>query len=160
MLIKCRIRTIAVLASALTALSGCSPVVQHDPGLVREQSDIHERLSDAIGRDGFEHNFLNQREGSEHIDVIHIKVSLDSLKGRHLSLEKLMTDIGRICSHPNYAHLSMRILIGAGDEEDQMYLYAILATAVKGRSNIALTAAVDSRNEIIITVRHPGPGGS
>lgn len=160
-MIALKVRVIAVVASSLlVALPGCTPSRQNELGLVREQTDIHERLSEEISRDGFDYKFLNQRAGSEHIDVINVSVSLDSLKGRHLSLEKLMTDIGRICSHPNYAHLPVRILIGAGDEDDQMYLYAILATAVKGRKNIALTTATDPRNEIIITVRHPGRSGS
>ena len=154
------IRAIAVMVLFLTALQGCTPGRQNDLRLMREQSDIHKRLSEAISRDGFEHNLSTRRDGPEHIDAINIKVSLDSLKGRHLSLEKLMMDIGRICSHPIYAHLPIHILIGAGDEDDQMYLYTILATAVKGSSNIALITAADSRNEIIITVRHPGQGDS
>lgn len=155
-----RMRTIAVMAVVLITLPGCTPARHNDSALVQEQSDIHERLYETISRDGFDHNLRTQSDGPEHIDVINVKVSLDSLKGRHLSLEKLMTDIGRICAHPNYAHLPIRILIGAGDEDDQMYLYAILATAVKGSSNIALITAADPRNEIIITVRHPGQGGS
>ena len=150
---------IAVIASVMTALPGCAPSRSNDRGLAQERSDIHERLSDAISRDGFDYNFFSQREGPEHIDVINIKLSLDSLKGRHLSLEKLMTDIGRVCSQPAYAHLPIRIRIGSGDEDDQMYLYAILATAVKGRSNIDLTTATDPRNEVMVTVRHPGQGG-
>ena len=155
-----RIRAIAVIVAVLIAVPGCTLGRQTAPGLLRERSDIHERLSEAISLNGFDYDMLSQREGPEHIDVINIKVSLDSIKGRHLSLEKLMMDIGRICSHPNYAHLPVRILIGASDEDDQMYLYAILATAANGRSNIALTPATDSRNEIIIMVRHPHQGGS
>lgn len=155
-----RLRAIAVMTSVLMTLSGCTPGRLIDSGLAREHSDIHERLSAEISRDGFDYTLLSQSEGVEHIAVISIQVSLDSLKSRHLSLEKLMTDIGRICSHPDYSHLPVRILIGAGDEDDQMYLYAILATAVKGRSNIALVTVADPRNEIIIKVRHPGRGGS
>lgn len=155
-----RIRAIAVMASVLTALPGCAPGRQADPGLLREQGDIRERLSEAISRDGFDHILRTHLDGPEPVYVINIKVSLDSLKGRHLSLEKLMMDIGRVCSHPDYGHFPISILIGAGDEDDQMYLYAILATAVKGRNNIALTPATDSHNEITIMVRHPHQGGS
>ena len=154
------LRAIAVIASVLTALPGCAPSRSNDRGSVQERSDIHERLSEAISRNGFDYNLLSQREGPDHVDLINIKLSLDSLKGRHLSLEKLMTDIGRVSSQPAYAHLPVRILVGAGDEDDQMYLYAILATAVKGSSNITLLLVADSHNEIIITVRHPGQGGS
>jgi hypothetical protein len=151
---------IAVVAVALVALQGCAPSKQIDPGAVRERSDIHERLSEAIGRDGFDYHMLTRRDGPEHIDVINIKLSLDSLKGRHLSLEKLMTDIGRVCSRLSYAHLPVRIRIGADDEDDQMYLYAVLATTVKGRDNITLIPVTDSRNEVIITIRHPALGGN
>lgn len=160
-IIPLKVGVIAVVALAfLLALPACTANRQIEPDLVRERTDIHERLSEAIRRDGFDYKFLSRREGPDRIDVIHIKISLDSLKGRHLSLEKLMKDIGGICSRPNYAQLPFRILIGAGDEDDQMYLYSILATAVKGRENIALTTATDSRNEIIITVRHSGRSGS
>lgn len=152
-------RATAVMASLLIALSACAPDRPTAPDLTQPRTDIHERLSEAISRDGFDYNSGTERDGLEEIDVIHVKISLDSLKGRHLSLEKLMTDIGRVCSYPNYAHLPIRILIGAGDEDDQMYLYAILATAVKGRSNIYLSTAADSRNEIIVTVRHRSQGG-
>ncbi len=95
----------------------------------------------------------------DHYDVINISVSLDSLKGRHHSLEKLMTDIGRICAHPSYAHLPIRISIGAGDDDDQMYLYAVLATAIKGTGNVGLVTVTDSSNEIVITVGYLGRGG-
>ena len=127
---------------------------------MQERSEIHEGLSEAISRNGFDYNLLSQREGPDHVDLINIKLSLDSLKGRHLSLEKLMTDIGRVSSQPAYAHLPVRILVGAGDEDDQMYLYAILATVVKGRSNIDLTTVTYSRNEIMVTVRHPASVGN
>lgn len=149
-----RLRAIATMVVVLAALSACAPSKPHGTDLIRAQDDIRERLSDTITFDGFSHGLRRHRDGLEHYDEISIGISLDSLKGRHLSLEKLMTDIGRICAHPNYAHLPIRILIGTGDEDDQMYLYAILATAVKGRPNVALLTASDSRNQLIITVLH------
>ena len=153
-----RIRAITTVALVLTTLSGCTPSKPHDPDLIRAQNDIRERLSDVITLDGFSHGLRRHRDGLEHYDEIDIGISLDSLKGRHLSLEKLMADIGWICAHPNYAHLPIRILIGAGDDDDQMYLYAIIATAVRGRTNVALDTATDSRNQIVITVLHRGRG--
>lgn len=154
------IRVMAAMVSVLAALSACTPSKANDPGLVGVRNDIHERLSEVITRDGFGHGLRVQRDGLNHYDEISIGVSLDSLKGRHLSLEKLITDIGWVCAHPNYAHLPIRIFIGAGDDDDQMYLYAILAAAIKGRGNVALVTVSDSRNEIVVTVRHPGRGGS
>lgn len=149
---------LAVIAALFIA--GCAPTRQPVPDLERAKGDIHERLLEAINRDGFDYQMLTRRERSEHVYVINIKLSLDSLKGRHHSLEKLMTDIGRVCSRRSYAHLPVRIWIGAGDEEDQMYLYAVLATTLKGRENITLIPATDSRNEVVITVRHPTSGGN
>lgn len=154
-----KIRAMATMASVLTALSACTPPSKpNGPDLVREQSDIREHLSEVITLDGFSHGVRRHRDGPEHYDEININISLDSLKGRHLSLEKLMTDIGWICAHPNYAHLPIRIFIGAGDDDDQMYLYAILATAVRGRPNVALLTAGDSRNQLIVNVLHRDRG--
>jgi hypothetical protein len=148
----------AVIAALFVA--SCAPARQQAPDLERAKGDIHERLLEAINRDGFDYHMLTRREGAEHVDVINIKLSLDSLKGRHHSLDKLMTDIGSVCSRRSYAHLPVRIWIGAGDEEDQMYLYAVLANTVKGRENITLIPATDLRNEVVITVRHPTLGGN
>lgn len=153
-----RLRPIATMVFVLTALSACTPSKPHGPDMIGAQDDIRERLSDAITLDGFSHGLRRHREGLEHYDEINISISLDSLKGRHLSLEKLVTDIGRICAHPNYAHLPIRIFIGAGDDDDQMYLYAILATAVKGRRNVALVTASDSRNQLIVNVLYRDRG--
>ncbi len=153
-----RLRPIATMVCVLTALSACTPSKPHGPDMTMAQDDIRERLSDVITLDGFSHGLRRHRDGLEHYDEINISISLDSLKGRHLSLEKLVTDIGRICAHPKYAHLPIRIFIGAGDDDDQMYLYAILATAVRGRPNVALLTAYDSRNQLIVTVLHRDRG--
>lgn len=149
-----RLRVIATLVFVLTALSACTSSRPPGPDQMLVQNDIRERLSDVITLDGFSHGLRRHREGLEHYDEINVSISLDSLKGRHLSLEKLMADIGWVCSQSNYAHLPIRIVIGAGDDDDQMYLYAILATAVKGRPNVALVTANDSRNQVIVTVLH------
>ncbi|MDA8255868.1 MAG: hypothetical protein M0Z99_09570 [Betaproteobacteria bacterium] len=146
----------------LAALSACTPGKSHVPGMIGAQDDIRERLSDVIISNGFSHGLRHHRDGLGHYDELNISISLDSLKGRHLSLEKLMMDIGSICAHPSYAHLPIRIFIGAGDEDDQMYLYAILATAVRGSPNVALLTANDSRNDsrnqLIVTVLHRDQG--
>lgn len=148
----------AVIAAIFIA--GCAPIRQQAQESERAKGDIRERLLEAINHDGFDYHMLTRREGLEQVDVISIKLSLDSLKGRHQSLEKLMADIGRVCSRRSYAHLQVSIWIGAGDEEDQMYLYAVLATAVKGSENVTLIPATDSRNEVVITARHPASGGN
>lgn len=155
-----RLGVIALIAAVFTAFLGCAPSRQHAPEIVGEKVDIHERLLETISREGFDYHMLTWREGPEHIDVINIKLSLDSLKGRHLSLEKLMKDIGRLCSQLAYTHLPVRIWIGTDDEDDQMYLYAVLATTLKGRDNVTLIPVTDSRNEVIITVRHPALDGN
>ena len=153
------VRATGLVGLVLLALAACAPTMQSDPPLSGGRTDIHERLSEAIIRDGFSHGLRSQRDGNEHFDVINIAVSLDSLKGRHQSLDKLMTDIGRICSNPGYAHLPILVVIGAGDEDDRMYLYAVLANSVKGRPNITVNSVSDTGNEILISIRHPGRGG-
>jgi len=153
-----RIRVIALAVPVLVALADCAPIRQRDPEPVGAPSDIHERLVESITRDGFSHTLSSQHAGREHYDVISIAISLDSLKARHLSLEKLMMDIGRICRYPNYAHLPIRIVIGAGDEDDQSYLYAILTSAIRGGPNISIATAAEENNMITITVHRPGQG--
>jgi len=153
-----RLRPIATMVFVLAVLSACTSSKLHGPDRILAQNDIRERLSDLITLDGFSHGVRRHREGLEHYDEINVNISLDSLKGRHLSLEKLMADIGWVCSQPGYAHLPIRIFIGASDEDDQMYLYAILATAVRGRPNVALHTANDSRNQLIVNVLHRDRG--
>lgn len=154
----CGYQAFAAVAAMLVLLSACTAGRPQEQVSTRPQFDIHERLEEAITRDGFTHVLRTERDDMQHHDLINISVSLDSLKGRHHSLDKLMMDIGRICAHPSYAHLPIRISIGAGDDDDQMYLYAILATAVRGAANVGLLTASDSRNEIVISVRHPAWG--
>jgi len=91
--------------------------------------------------------------------MIHIEISLDSLKRRHGSLEKLMADIGAVCALPDLAHLPIRIEIGTPDLDDRIYLRSVLAAAVGGRPNVELRTSADTRNEITITVRHQSQGG-
>lgn len=154
-----RIRTIAVTIPVVLALVACAPGRKNEPEPVRAKTDIHERLAAAILRDGFSHSLYTQRERGEDHDVIRITISLDSLKGRHLSLEKLMKDISTICAHPNYAHLPIHILIEARDDDDQTYLYALLTSIIKAGANIAIDIAADAGNMVTIRVRHPAQVG-
>lgn len=151
------IRTIAAVTLASMAVVACTTARHSESSPIVEQSDIHERLSEMISRSGFAHGLRSQRDGTDHFDVISILISLDSLKGRHPSLERLVKDIGRISAHPNYAYLPIRIDIRAEEEEDQMYLYAILATMVGGQGNINVSTTTRPRAEILVIVRHPGP---
>jgi hypothetical protein len=155
-----RMPLITAMVFVVLAVGACAPYRQQDPAFLRERSDIHERLSEVLVRDGFSHELKSVRDDLEHQDVIRVRLSLDSIKGRHYSLEKLMADIGRICALPVYAHLPIRIVIMAGDESDQMYLYALLATATRGARNVSVATGESTRNDIIINVRHPGRGGS
>lgn len=137
------------------AVSACTTQKRHDPVFAKDQTDLHERLSAVIARDGFSHGLRSQRDGWQDFDSVYVRIALDSLKRRHYSLDNLMQDIGRVCALPNYAHLAIRIEIGAGDEEDRMYLKAVLEPAIKGKSNITIIVAPDAYNDITIAVRRP-----
>lgn len=149
-----RLGTVLVVAVLAVILSGCTSHRRTDAEAARLPTDIHGELLEKIGRDGFAYGAIRHRDDGRRVDVISINLSLDSLKGRDLSLDQLATDIGRICTRPDYAHLPIFIRIRAGDEDDQMYLFAILAAAVKDAGNIDLTAGAGLRNEILITIHH------
>lgn len=152
------IRALAGAALIAIVISACAPPKRADPDFAKERNDIHERLSAVITRDGFSHGMRSQRDGWKHIDSIYIRIALDSLKRRHYSLDNLMKDIGTICALPRYAHLTFRIEIGAGDEDDRIYLNSVLKPAIKGKTNIIVTTSADAYNDITITVQHPGQG--
>jgi hypothetical protein len=60
---------------------------------------------------------------------------------------------------PGAAHLAIRILIVAVMKMTGC-TFMQSWRVVKRRNNIALMTAADSRNEILVTVRHPGQDGS
>lgn len=150
------IRKTLLAAAVAMILSGCASHSRHDPSSIAAQNDVHEKLSAVITRDGFTHGLRSQRDGWQDFDSIYIRVALDALKRRHYSLDNLMKDIGRICALPNYAHLAIRIEIGAGDEADREYLNSMLLPVVAGKTNITVITAPDAYNDITIAVRHPG----
>lgn len=152
------IRAFTGAASILILISACTLQKHPDPNFAKERNDIHERLSAVITRDGFSHGMRSQRDGWKHIDSIYIRIALDSLKRRHYSLDNLMKDIGAVCALPRYRHLNFRIEIGAGDEDDRIYLSAVLAPAIKGKTNIFVATSADVYNDITITVQHPTHG--
>ena len=147
------------LALAVT-VAGCSPYRQQEPNFLRERVDIHERLSELMIRDGFAHEMRSTRNEVEHQDSFLVKLPLDSVKGRHPSLEKMLRDIGRICVNPGYSHLPIRIFVLSPDEDDRMFMFAMLATAVRNASNIAITPLESPYSELRISVIHPGRGGN
>lgn len=142
------------------AAGACSPYRQQEPNFLREREDIHERLSELMVRDGFSHELRSERSELEHRDSFLIKLTLDAVKGRHHSLDKMLKDVGRICANPGYAHLPIRILVLNPDEDDRQFMLAILETAVRNSPNIAVSG-IDSRtSELRIIVVHSGRGGS
>ncbi|HLA35684.1 MAG TPA: hypothetical protein VJ001_12535 [Rhodocyclaceae bacterium] len=142
-----------LVALVLIGLFGCAArqaKVDNDAHL----RDIHERLSAIAVRDGFFHSVRTRRNGNEDQDAVYIRIPLDTLKRRHASLEKLMKDIGRACAAAEFAHLPIRIEIGAGDEDDRLYLKEALAPTIAGRKNILINASLDEYNDIIVTIIH------
>lgn len=148
------------LAIGLTAVA-CSPYRQQELSAVRERADIHERLSELMIRDGFMHEFRSTRSDLEHRDAFLVKLTLDSVKSRHPSLEKMLKDIGRICANPGYANLPIRIAVLSPDEDDRMFMFAILATAARGSTNNISVVPVESiNNELLISTVHPAREGN
>jgi len=145
---------LAVLISAflLPALAGCA-VDQLYANRAGASTDIQERLSAAISRNGFRHTLRSERDDSHHFDTIHISVPLDSLKRRHYSLDNLLKEVGRICALPEYSAYPIFIELGANDEEDRLFLREALLRGAGEKANIRISAAV-ADNHIAIVVNH------
>ena len=146
----------SILASAALALiffsvQGCSSAIRPTKAISGESEDVLKRVAEIARISGFG-DFLRTHGGNRG-QVLSIEVSLDSLTGRHLSLEKLLTDIGRICVHPAFGHLQIQIDVVAEDEEDQMYLYALLSAAVNNRSNVAVLTTADRTGVAMIRLQ-------
>lgn len=156
------LRRIAGIAAVTVFLVACTPPLQYGSSVILERSDIHERLSDVMTQHGFAHELRSRRDEAQHLDSITVRIPLDSLKGRDAALKKLMTDIARICAMPTYAHLPIRILVGAGDVDDRAYLFAILKSATLSGGNVSVVIGPESHkeSEVSISVRHPVRGGT
>lgn len=141
---------VLVALLVLQTLSGCA-----DPRSRGDEIDIQERLSAVISRNGFSHGLRSQRDGDRHVDSIYIRVPLDSLKRRHYSLERLMKDVGRICTLPEYSGYPIRIEFGAGDETDRLYLKEALLKEIGQKINIRVFVESEDYNDILITFEHP-----
>ena len=139
----------------LAAFSGCAIDLKVG-SRVSGVSDIQERLSSVISRNGFSHGLRSERDGDHHLDSIHINIPLDSLKRRHYSLENLMKDVGKVCSLPEFSALPIQIELAAGDDEDRVYLQALLLKEVGQSTNVRVTVETDVFNDILITTSHTG----
>jgi hypothetical protein len=116
--------------------------------------DVHQRLSLAIARDGFEHGMRTRVQGQREIDSIYIRIPFDSLRRRHPGLEKLMRDIGAIFHQPEFSTMPIRIDIGAGDAGDREYLRQALLAALAGAGSVEVGLEASDHNDIVITVVH------
>lgn len=141
----------AIVILALLGLGGCSQTAAP----VVDLSDIHERLSYAIRKTGYEHGIMSRRENDMDIDSIFISVPLDGVKQQHPSLEKLLSSIGSICAMPEYANVSVSFELDASDYDSFLFMRGVLEKALGGRSSTQIIANQNPRNAITITLIHP-----
>jgi hypothetical protein len=152
------IRTLSVLLALLTlaGLPACTDKLSRPASQDREIRDIHERLSQAMRRHGFNHGIRSQRNGNQDIDSIYVSVPLDALLRRHASLDGLLKDIAGICAGSDYPIL---IELGARDEKDMNYMRSRLEPELGKKKNVVLENTPGSASDITITVLHPSLAG-
>jgi hypothetical protein len=145
---------LALITFALLGLGGCSQTSAPGTSAIAGQGDIHERLSNAIRKSGYEHGIMIRRENDLDIDSIFISVPLDGVKQHHPSLEKLLMSLGNICALPEYAYVLERFELDASDYDNFLYMRGVLEKALGGRPNTKIIAAQTPRNAITVTLIH------
>lgn len=144
---------IAALLS-IGALCSCTPGINLKAEKEQRITELHERLSHAISRHGFNHGLRGTREDGRNIDSIYISISLDSLKRRHESIDQMLADVGRICTAKEFAEVNIRIELSARDDDDMLYLYGLIQPTTAGAINVQVVRVRDAVNDIVITVAH------
>jgi len=145
-----------ITALGLTALLGmglgaCAPNGAFPISIKREQaSDLHERLSQAIRRNGFSHGLRGVREDNKVIDTIFISVSFDAMKRRYAGLDKMLAEVGRICGDKAFENFTIRVEL-SGDDDDMIYLRGLLEPGIAGAKNVSIVSVNEGRNDIVIT---------
>lgn len=147
--------TLGLIALGGLGLAACAPNTTFPISIKREQpSELHERLSQAIHRNGFSHGLRGVREDNKVIDTIFISVSFDALKRRYAGLDKMLADVGRICGEKAYERVAIRIEL-SGDDDDMIYLRGLLEPGVAGAKNVSIVSVNEGRNDIVITMSRP-----
>lgn len=143
-----------IFTFTLALLGGCSQKLQHGAATEPALSDIHERLSYIIRRQGFRHGIMSTRDDERDIDTIFVSVPLDGLKRKHPGLEKMLTMVGNICALPEYTDIAVRIELGTMDESDINFMRDIFKKTLGNKPNAEVVSVKDSRSDITITVTH------
>lgn len=144
----------AIIVLTVTLLGGCSQKMHQGTSMEPGLSDIHERLSYIIRRQGFRHGIMSTRDDDRDIDSIFVSVPLDGLKRKHPGLEKMLTMVGTICALPEYADITVRIELGTMDESDLTFMRDIFRKTLADKKNAEVVTVKDSRSDLTITVTH------
>lgn len=143
----------AVLALIALMLVGCAPVVSELKAARNPHAEaLHEQLSQSIHSFGFSHGIRSVREDDREIDTVFVTIPLDSLKRQHISLHHMLFNMARLCARPEFAKLSIRIELNAGDDRDRAYMRDIVAPIVAEARNITVVSQPDASNDVVITM--------
>ncbi len=139
---------------AFAFLAGCASVHQPASGSGFSSQYFHEKLSELISRDGFPHKIISERSDHANLDSIHIRFPTDSVKRRHEGLEKLLVDIARMCSLPEYSQMPVRIVVNAVEGSDGSYIRRVLETSIAKDANMSVAVSLGTIDGMVISVRH------
>ncbi|OGS91391.1 MAG: hypothetical protein A2Z95_08815 [Gallionellales bacterium GWA2_60_18] len=145
---------IVIVLLACAALAGCSQNAAPGTAMQARLIDIHEHLSYAIRKAGYDHSIMSRREGPVNIDSIFISMPLDGVKRQHPSVEKLLNSIGTICARPEYADVALHIELDASDYDNFLFMRGVLEKALGARTNARIIANQNPRNTITVTLTH------
>lgn len=145
----------SLLAFSVMGLFACSTVRTGVGEALPYQDDIHERLSGVIAREGYSHRIISDRNESEHLDSIHLRIPLDGMKRQHDGVERVLVGIARVCVLPEFSNLPMRIVVATVDADDGKYLQAVMERELGVRKNLTFNVVTGSGEGIVIAVSHP-----
>ncbi len=146
---------VPALIFGVLAIAACASTRQSDGDTVRDQGDIHERLSEVISRDGFSHRIISDRSDAIHNDSIHLRIPIDGIKRRHEGVERVLMSIARVCVRQEFVALPIRIVVATIDDDDGKYMRALLDREIGASTNVSVQVTTGSSEGIAIAIRHP-----
>ena len=144
---------VAVLAMA------CAPPERASVASTPWRTDFRARIANLVEKEGFEQEVFSEPEGGSDLETFRIKLSLDGVRARHLSVDKLMRGLGALCGDPRFSMLPITIVLAIEDEDDRMHLFALALSETRKVSNVAVDPIATRVNEIRVVVRHPAVRG-
>ena len=149
-----KFRAVPPVALVLIALSGCaSPSAGRAPEIYVGPQYFHERLSLLLIRSGFPHKIFSERTDHLYVDSIHVALSPDTIIRKHESLERLLSDVGRLCADPEYSNVVIRVVVTTILEADSVYVRDVLSPWIASRKNVSLTATKGPVDGFVVVTR-------